>query len=220
MVGLTVKLTNLGFSKEAIAETIVSTYNTDGSANAAPMGVILQDELHLIINFFNSSKTYKNIVENKCAVINLTNCIEAFYKTAFKEANPQGTLSQEWFKKARLVEAPKISFADATVEVSLDTLMVSGDEKTQAVFSVRSVEAKKMYPQALCRAAALTLEAIIHATRVKAYVNIDSEQADVNKLLETINSHREVVNRVAPNSIYQQIIVDLQKRISSWRSVH
>jgi uncharacterized protein len=217
MVGLTVKLTNLGFSKGEIAETIVSTYNTDGSANAAPMGVILRDDWHLIINFFNSSKTYKNIAEKRCAVLNLTNSIEAFYKTAFKEVNPQGKLSQEWFKKARLVEAPKITFADAIVEVSLDNLVANGDEKTQAIFSVRSVEATKIYPQAICRAASLTLEAIIHATRVKAYVNVNSEQAEVNTLLETINNHREVVNRVAPNSIYQLVMVDLQKRISSWR---
>jgi uncharacterized protein len=218
MVGLALKLTSLGFSKGAIVETIVSTYNMDGSANAAPMGVILKDDSHLIITFFKSSKTYKNITENRCAVINLTNSIEAFYKTAFKEANPKGKLSREWFKKARLVEAPKISFADATVEVSLDSLEANGDEKTQAVFSVRSIEATKIYPQAICRAASLTLEAIIHATRVKAYFNIDSEQAEVNKLLETINWHSEVVNRVAPNSIYQLVMVDLQKRISSWRN--
>jgi len=218
MVGLALKLTDLGFSKGAIAETIVSTYNTDGSANAAPMGVILQDDRHLIIKFFNLSKTYKNIAGNRCAVINLTNSIEAFYKTAFKEANPQGKLSQEWFKKARLVEAPKIIFADATVEVSLDSLEVNEDEKTQAVFSVRSVEATKIYPQALCRAASLTLEAIIHATRVKAYLNIDSRQAEINILLETINSHSEVVSRVAPHSICQLVMVDLQKRISSWRN--
>ena len=146
MVGLTVKLTDLGFSKGAIAETIVSTYNTDGTANAAPMGVILQDDQHLVINFFNSSKTYKNIAETRCAVINLTNNIEAFYKTAFKEANPQGKLSQEWFKKAKTVEAPKLSFADATIEVSLDSLVANGDEKTQAIFSVRSVEGNKDIP--------------------------------------------------------------------------
>ena len=38
-VGLMAKLTDLGFSKGIIFETIVSTYNLDGSPNAAPMGV-------------------------------------------------------------------------------------------------------------------------------------------------------------------------------------
>ncbi len=75
-----------------------------------------------------------------------------------------------------------------------------------------------MYPQAQCRAATLTLEAIIHATRVKAYVNIKPEQAKVDKLLETINIYTEVVDRVAPNSIYKLVMADLQKRISSWRN--
>ncbi len=218
MVGLTVKLTDLGFSKGAIAETIVSTYKPDGTANAAPMGVIMQDDHHLEINLFNSSTTHQNLAENKCGVINLTGNIEAFYKTAFKEANPQGKLPQEWFKKAKIVRAPKLSFADAAIEISLDGLVADGPEKTKAVFSVQSVEATKMYPQALCRAAALTLEAIIHATRVKAYINVDSQQAQVNRLLELINIYGEVVDRVAPNSCYQLVMADLQKRIFSWRN--
>jgi uncharacterized protein len=218
MVDLAVKLTDLGFSKGVIAETIVSTYNTDGTCNAAPMGVILQDEQHLVINFFNSSLTQKNIVANKCALVNLTGNIEAFYKTAFKEVNPQGKLPQEWFEKAKIVKAPKLRFANATVEVTLGGLVTDGVEKTKVVFSVQSVDATMMYPQVFCRAAALTLEAIIHATRVKAYVNVDSEQAHVNTLLETINSYAELINRVAPNSSYQVVMADLQKRISSWRN--
>jgi hypothetical protein len=212
------KLSDLGFSTGMICETIVSTYNPDGTPNAAPMGAIMQDdEQQLIINIFNNSNTHQNLQATKCAVINLTNNIEVFYKTAFKEANSNGKLPVEWFEKAKVVWAPKLRLADGSIEVKVDSLVPLGSDKTKASLTVQSVEAAQIYPQAPCRAISLTLEAIIHATRVKAYINEPTKQAQVNKLLETISSYHEVVNRVAPNSSYQLVMADLQKRIDSWR---
>ncbi len=92
----------------------------------------MEDEQHLIINLFNSSTTYSNIKANRCAVVNLTSNIEVFYKTAFKEANPDGKLPQEWFEKAKAVNAPKLRFADATIDVSVTDMTPIGAEKTRA----------------------------------------------------------------------------------------
>jgi hypothetical protein len=63
-----------------------------------------------------------------------------------------------------------------------------------------------------------TLEAIIHATRVREFLNDTGEQKKVSKLLELINNYNCVVNRVAPNSVYSLVMADLMKRIDSWRS--
>ena len=52
----------------------------------------------------------------------MTGNIEIYYKTAFKEANPDGVLPKEWFIKAQVVNAPKLGFAEATVEVSVTDL--------------------------------------------------------------------------------------------------
>jgi hypothetical protein len=211
------KLSDLGFKKGIIAETILSTSNAEGKPNAAPMGVIMQDEQHLTVNIFNSSSTCANIKVNRCAVLNLTSNTEVFYKTAFKEANADGKLPLEWFEPAETVHAPKLRFADAAIEVSVDDLAPFGLERTQASFSVQCVQASRKYPQVQCRAASLTLEAIIHATRVKAFMNNDGKQAQVNKILEKINDYSEEVNRIAPNSTYSSVMNDLVKRIDSWR---
>ena len=64
----------------------------------------------------------------------------------------------------------------------------------------------------------MTLEAIIHATRVKAFVNDDKQEKNVNALLELIENNNDLVNRVAPNSMYATIMADLMKRIDSWRN--
>jgi hypothetical protein len=215
---LAVKLTDLGFLKGIIAECIVSTYNINGKPDAAPMGVIMEDEQHLIVNLFNSSTTCSNIKANRCAVVNLTSNIEVFYKTAFKEANPDGKLPQEWFEQAKAVNAPKLRFADATIDVSVTDMTSIGTLKTRVVCNVELVQATRKFPQVHCRAMDATLEAIIHATRVKAFLNDEGKQKKVSKLLELIGNCNDVVNRVAPNSAYSIVMADLMERIDSWRN--
>lgn len=214
---MTAKLTDLGFSKGIIAETIVTTCNKEGKPNAAPMGVIMKDEQHIIINLFNSTLTYTNIKTNSCAVINLTKSIEIFYKTAFKETNPGSKLPSEWFEKAKTVNAPRLRLADATIEVSITNLVPISADRTQAECNPELVQAKLKYPQVHCRAMSQTLEAILHATRVKALLNNEKEQNHVCKLLEIIANCSDIVNRVAPNSTYSLIMIDLMKRVDSWQ---
>ncbi len=212
------KLTDLGFLKNMIFEAIVSTYNQDGSPNAAPMGTIMQNQNTISLNIFNSSKTNHNLRTNKCAVINYTNNIEIFYKTTFKETNPTGKLPDEWFEKAKTVNAPKLQASDATIDVSVASMESIVAEKTNFTCSILKINVEKMYPQIHCRAMAMTLEAIIHATRLKVFVNDKTQEKNVNALLQLIKNNKDVVNRVAPNSKYADIMSDLTKKIDSWRN--
>jgi hypothetical protein len=212
------KMADLGFSKGTIIETVVSTYNVDGQPNAAPMGAIMENEQHIIIRLYNSSLTYRNLLSKRCAVINVTSDVEMFYRTTFKEANPTGEIPAEWFEKAETVDAPRLRSADAIVEISLAKTKPIDDERTEAVCDVKLVKATKTFPKAYCRALFATVEAIIHATRVKAYLNGNEKQREqARKLLEAIELYRDVVNRVAPNSRYVEIMTDLTKRTNSWR---
>ena len=210
-----VTLTDLGFKKGSIAETIVSTYNQDGSMNAAPMGANFEDERHLTISIYNSSKTLANIKTTRCGVVNLTDNIDVYYRTALKEANPSGLLPEEWFEKAQAVNAPKLRLADATVEVIRADLVRASAEKTRVTFGVKRVWGEKCYPQVYCRAFGLTLEAIIHATRVKVLGGSQKEQAHVNELLRKIRDCDMLVARIAPNSSYTAVMADLLKRIDA-----
>lgn len=218
--GLAANLISLGFQKGVVAEAILSTYSASGEANAAPMGITLQDDEHLTVDLFNSSQTYRNVKTNRCAVVNLTKDIAVFYRSAFKEANPNGKLPPEWFERAKLVNAPKLSFADATIEVSvehLELMETKGAMKTRATFKVESIWATCMFPQAHSRALSLTIEAIVAATRVKVYLHDQKQQLRLAKLLEVISDCHQVVNRVAPNSVYTQVMDDLTQRVESWR---
>jgi len=211
------KLTDLGFSKGIIFETIVSTFDEAKTPNAAPMGVIMEDEQTLSLNIFNSSLTSHNLEASRCAVINLTSDIAIFYRSTFKEANPDRKLPLEWFEKSERVNAPKLRKADATADISVTRIQQVGMDKNRIQCKIEKVTATKQYPQLNCRAMALTLEAIIHATRVKAFATDPSKQEEVHKLLGLIENYSEVVNRVAPKSTYSAVMADLTGRINYWR---
>jgi len=215
-VGSMAKLGDLAFSKGVIAEAVVSTYKSDGKPNAAPMGVVMEDDSHLTISLFNSSSTCRNLKVNKCAVVNVTNDVEVFYKAAFKEANPNGELPGEWFESASAVNAPKLRLVDATIEVSIDEFVPIGAEKTRVTCKVENVIASKQYPHVYCRALAATLEAIIHATRVKVFIEEENKKKQVCELMKLIEKSRDVVDKVAPQSKYALVMADLMKRIDSW----
>jgi hypothetical protein len=216
---LTEKLADLGFSKGIITETVVSTYNVDDQPNAAPMGVTMENTQHVAIRPYTSTLTYKNLQLKRCAVINVTANPELYYRTAFKEANPKGKMPQEWFEKAETVDAPKLRMADAHIEVSVADISALDAERATALCQVKLIKAPKMLPKVYCRASSATIEAVIHATRVKVIVNNDkNEQKHVSKLLEMIKNCNDIVNRVASNSRYSEIMTDLTKRVDSWRA--
>lgn len=213
-----VKLTDLGFTEGVIAETVVSTCNEDGKPNAAPMGTFIEGK-QLAINIFNSTLTFSNIKTSMCAVINLTNDIEIFYKTAIKEINKNGKLPRKWFRPAKTVKAPKLTLAEATIEVEVAEICPITTEKTKVIFKVKLVDAPKKYPQAQPRAMAATVEAIIYATRIKLFINEKTQQSKINDLSKMVDNCEEIIKHTAPDSNYSLILTDLKKRIHSWRSM-
>jgi len=215
---LTEKLADLGFSKGIITETIVSTDDAEGQSNAAPMGVTIKNAQHIAIRPYTSTLTYKNLQLKRCAVINVTANAELYYRTAFKETNPEGIIPQEWFEKAQTVDAPKLRMADAHIEVSVADITAFDAERATALCQVRQIQAPKALPKVYCRASSAIIEAVIHATRVQVLVNDRNEQKHVRRLLEMIKNCSDVVNRVAPNSRYSEIMTDLTKRIDLWRA--
>jgi hypothetical protein len=212
-------LADLGFSKEAIAETIVSAYSADGQPNAAPMGATTDSQQRVVLRIYTSALTYKNFQSKRCAVVNVTSDPEIFYRTAFKEANPRGRLPREWFEKAETVDAPRLRAADAHIEVTVSDVKPLDAEKAEVTCEVKLVQASTVLPQAYCRASTATIEAIIHATRVKHFLKHGDRQKQEQalKLLEKIRDCHNVVNRVAPRSRYSEIMKDLTQRVDSWR---
>ncbi|NLE06638.1 MAG: DUF447 family protein, partial [Crenarchaeota archaeon] len=194
---------------------IVATYNSDGQPNAAPMGVSIIDEQHLTIKPFNSSTTLTNLKSSLSATVNLTSNIELFYKTAFKKEN-QDEIPKEWFEDAKTINTPQLQLADAVIGVSVEKISQLDSERSIVLCKVEFIEAKAKLPKGYCRAFAATIEAIIHATRIKAFSDQENKQENINKLVELINNCKEIINRTAPNSKYSKILEDIETKIESW----
>ena len=211
-------LRDLGFSEGLILETIVSTYNANGEPNAAPMGIMMKTERNLKLKPYATTTTYQNLVATKSAVVNLTTDPELFYITAFKEVAPNGKLPLALFRKAKSVVAPRLVTADTHIEVTVESLKTLENEKAEAECTVILIKTSKKIPKAYCRAAGATIEAIIHATRIKAFLNKSEEKNEqVLELLERFRICRDVVNHVGAGSRYSDIMSDLAKRIEEWR---
>jgi uncharacterized protein len=213
-----VKLTDLGFSKDVIVETVISTFDEQGEPNAAPMGVIMKNQHSVLIKVYNSSLTYRSLLSKKSAVVNVTSDVEFFFKSTFKDANPEGRMPRDWFEKAKTIDSPKLSKAEATIEISVEKMTPIDSEKTEAVCNVRLVEAAKILPKAYCRAFSATVEALIHTTRINLFLKGDHKQREeAAKLMQAFASCRDTVGHVAPESRYAEIMAYLGKKVETWR---
>ena len=213
-----VKLTDLGFSRGVIFETVLSTYNDKGEPNAAPMGVIMKNERCVLTRVYNSSLTYQNLLSKKSAVVNVTSDVEVFFRSGAKDANPGEKTPRTWFVKAETVDAPKLSMAEATIEISVKTMTPIDAERTEAVCNVELIRARKIFPKVYCRAFSATVEALIYATRINCFLNGDEKQREqAKRLMKAFASCRDIVDRVAPESRYAEIMAQLEKQVESWR---
>ncbi len=211
------KLEDLGFSRGCIVETIASTYGSNQTPNAAPMGATMQDEATITLKLFNSSLTLQNLQLKRAVVLNITNDISLFYKTTFKEVNPSGKLSLDIFEESKFVEAPKLKAAEGAIELTVKDLSAIDHQRTLATCEVRSIKALQKPTKAYSRAHSATIEALIHSTRIKLYIRDEKRRELAKNLIAEFGECREIVNKTAPVSIYTEIISDLEKRIETCR---
>ncbi len=213
-----VSLRELGFLEGAIVETIVSTYNSNGEPNAAPMGVMIKTEGAVQMKPYITTTTYQNMNSTRCAVVNVTADPELFYITAFKNDMPDSKLPAALFGKAKKVNAPRLIMADSHIEVKIEDLKTLDDEKAHVMCEVQFIKASKQISQAYCRAKSAVIEAIIHATRLESFLKRgDEKKEQIMDLLERFRICCDVVNHVAPNSNYSNLMSNLTTKIEEWR---
>lgn len=204
----------MGFLDNVIVEAIISTYNLNGEPNAAPMGIIMNKEGQLLIRPFINTRTYQNIVRNGCAVINITSKAELYYQTTFKDEK----IPLKWFESAKLVNAPYLKHVDAHLETSVINIQQYGKDRAEILLKVEMIDLKdECIPQVYCRANFIVIESIIHATRIQAFLS-QKRFTELERLMEMIQYYNGIVQRIAPNSIYSTIMLNLIEKVNGWKS--
>ncbi len=99
-----------------IVETLVTTLDEDGQANFASMGVVWGED-RLVIRPYVGTRTFRNLVRAREAVVNVTDDVLVFAKSA---------LSRDRFPSRPATRVRGVILADACHwrEVTVDTVTV------------------------------------------------------------------------------------------------
>ncbi len=210
-----VDLEKLGFRKDMIFEGIVSTYSHEGRPNAAPMGITSEDLKHVIISPFKGTQTYENMKYTRCAVVNFLADPTTFYQTAFKDEATVRNAVNTLFEKATMVEAPRLKETDAFLEVAV-VESTDGGDRGILVGKVVHWDIGSSRFQPYCRGGFAAIEAVIHATRIRKFLTSGRED-EAERLIELVKHYQGLIDRVAPNSVYEKTVDDIMARIDRWK---
>lgn len=198
-------LKKLGFTENCIVEIILVTKNEYNNYNAAPMGVIRMNNM-FEVRPYKSSTTYRNLHRTKHASINVSNDPMLFYKTAFKNQSEVPLQINDWIiedsNASIMVEKTReVMFSNIRASFTLNPIKIFLNKKESMVFS---------------RGRANAIEAVIHATRVNAFLSKKCE-IEVEELLEKIKNSFKVISRVSDkNSAEMRVVESLKKLFEKW----
>jgi hypothetical protein len=201
----------MGFHRGGISEIILTTMDPDGSFNAAPMGVHRVSDEALELRTFKSSLTFRNLLNNPRACINVTDDPWLFFITAFKDKKVEGSLEPVINEDLGLVSAFAHIFVDAYRSTDISDI--------RACFTcrVKDIEASTMIPRSFSRGRAEAIEAIIHATRIEVFSKMGRLE-DVERLIKRFAECKDVIERVsAPESVETRVVGELEMMIAIWR---
>ena len=93
MIPMQIDLSSIGMEKGKQYETIITTHNSEGAQNAAPIGVICSGPDRVLCRIFKGSRTLDNICSQKEFVVTITHDPELFYISTL------GNLPESYFSK-------------------------------------------------------------------------------------------------------------------------
>lgn len=205
-----IKMDQMGFDYGSTIETILTTWNCDGTVNAAPMGVIRNLKDQLIIKPYRSSNTFRNMLKNKEVCVNTTQDSEIFLKTAFKDE----CLGLYPIKKGDLL----FEGSDASIKLKIINVESENANRPEFVGEIQKIITKKRIPISFNRGKNNAIEAIIHASHIRYKLN--ERGGDVKTDLINFNYNIQIIRKVsASNSTEMNVANKLESLVEKWRLV-
>lgn len=206
-------LRNIQLEQDVIYETIVTTYNEKLKPNAAPMGIFLNSENHIIIQPYFQSDTFENLNKNGACMINFTYDPKLFtLSTLFQEE-----LSKEEFIEIQDFNAPILKKCQNNF-IALEVLEKRIDKKSfKAYFKceIVKVNLEKDVIQPFTRAFSLLIEILIHSSRIINFSKEIGKEEEIADLRKLINKHTEIIRRVTQkDSIYNLLLDKIMRKIN------
>jgi len=205
-----IKMDQMGFDYGSIIETVLTTWNHDGTVNAAPMGVIRNPKDQIIIKPYRSSNTFRNMLRNKEVCVNTTQDSEIFLKTAFKDEG----LGLFPIKKGDLL----LEGSDASIKCKIINVESENTNRPEFTAEIKQILTKKRIPISFNRGRNNAIEAIIQASHIRYKSNERGE--DVKTDLINFNYNIQIIKKIsASNSTEMKVANKLESLIEKWRLV-
>ena len=207
-----VLLDELGFQIGEIVETIMTTRESGGELNAAPMGVLRIRPRTLEIRPFLDTGTYRNLRDTGRGVVNIIYDVELFLETAFKREG----VRFDWFEEDSKTDPPALKKADALLLISVLREERFSERRARFLCRVKSGRVRTPFPRAFSRGFAAAIEAIIHATRLEVFIR-EGKREEVDELHQRFKICREIVERISPeDSSNRRVLRTLEGIIGEW----
>ena len=195
--GFAEKLDTFGFREGCTAEVVLVTFNPDGSPNAAPMGAKRTGATEFEVKPFKNSATYRNLLRDPRSTMNVTSDPAVFLATAFKDE----VSNQPAMDSLRLRDCDACITCERIegVEFSPDRHLFKNKAK--------EIEVHVSHPRVFNRGVAEAVEAVIHATRVKAFRS-QGRHEDADALEKKVQECIDIVRRVSAGGSPEAETVD------------
>ena len=206
--GFAETLDALGFREGCIAEVILVTVNPDGAPHAAPRGAKRPGGTVFEVKPYKTSATDRYLLSDPRSAMSVTSDPMVFLATAFKEE----VLTQPAMKGLCLRGGDACIMLKRIegVEFSADRYLF----KNQTI----DVSTYTSHPRVFSRGVAEAVEAVIHATRVKAFRE-QGRLGDADALEEKVRECIGVVRRVSAGGSPEAEAADrLERLLTRWRS--
>ena len=200
-------LKKLGVTKGIIYEAIATTYNKHQIPNAAPMGFTYNGE-DIVLRLFKNTQTYSNILETRLCTLNLCNDGTLFFYAALKEIDGENIILEKrggWFH---------LKGAGACIDLEAREINKMDVERDLVICEIKKVTVYEQYMGriAFTRADSALLESTIHATRIPVFLE-KNDMENVKHLIDMIFHYRNVINRVAPKTRYEECMNKLLRYV-------
>lgn len=158
-------LETVGMERGMLYETIITSKNSDGTANAAPIGVICKNKDEIVVYLYEGSRTVENIKNESRFVVNILKDPVAFVQSTL------GNLSSNYFKEHDHQYYIRNTEAFFIVEVINQREVVKKDQfgvsiTTIVIARVLEIVKKQECVEPLNRAIYGIIEALVYLSRM------------------------------------------------------
>ena len=190
------RLEQIGMKKNWIYEVVVSTFH-DRVPHAAPMGIWSEDLDTLNLAIYRDSKTLENIIKEKEFAVNIVDDIQIFYEALFNKGNIS-------YEPSNQINAPIIRDASAIIESKV-TSFVPKENRFHIKAEIADIRIWNKI-KLVNRAKSFALESLILATRIHHFPD--------RKIEEILRENYRVIAKVAPDSMYEQVMKKIMKTLT------